>query len=937
MLGITTGKAMIKKLLAGLLVTGLLASFIIPTIQVSAAPETETLRPDAAGDENAIAEQIPADSFPATDHWNKVDETPSDEDTTLVRTDTAAAERDLYNVENHSVGSGTVNHVTVYARFKRAVGGTFYGFQVSIKGGEGSNPPSVLWESPPIGDVGTTWDTFSYEWGVNPATSAAWTWDEIDNMQIGIRILGDGGYAYCTQVYVEVDYTLPPPDPPTNFVASDNLTDRVTCTWTKSDGATKYQLYRDGAPIGAELGDVNTTDDATAAAGTVTPGTASASDGTYAAYVELSLAGEGVNDGTVYSYKVRAGNAAGWSGDSNLDNGNRRPSAITYQWWRSSADADEDYNSIVGATTDPYNDTDAPANGDGRWYYCVVNATGAAAPQISTHDRGFRAVAPTVTTVVCSGFNTDWAIVNGIVDDVGLPASVTQIRFVYGLTTGYGDTETKTVDIGTGDEFWIRLTGLDAGSVYHYRAEAYNGVWGNGSDGVFSTEGSDTLYEYVNTGGTVDGDDCFEGNWSAQQFTVLTVAHSLDFANLYVKRTGSPGDAVLSIRHADGADKPTGTDLDSVTLDADGFSAALDWVRFDFPDDITLEAGESYALVLRCPQGGVADYLEWREAAGSVLADAVASYSIDSGISWTVEGAGADFLFEVWGEPVFEVLGAQVFTGYLETGDWLIVLTYRNYFTPYYPDESCPANFYLRLIDDTTMIAQVNCPAYRYRPASFYFSKALADTMEWGVTDFKIRLYGITADSYTEYNIAAADWRGADLEFLDSWVIQQANIIGDDIGLNLTTTVTDKGEILNAFGRNMFVKGIPDLDKIRLNLFAYALQQAEYEESTYTGAQQTATDWEARVGPTVATMLNSGGSLLGITGDQVGMMIAVIMMLLLVGVLAMKGHLTIGIMLAFVPLLLATWLGFISYIILGVIVGSLGVVVFAYKLWLARG
>jgi len=544
---------------------------------------------------------------------------------------------------------------------------------------------------------------------------------------------------------------------------------------------------------------------------------------------------------------------------------------------------------------------------------------------------------PTITTVVCSGFDQFWAIVNGEITDEG-DASVTQVGFDYGLTSAYGSSSTKTGTWNTDDEFWIKLAGLDAGSVYHFRAKAYNGIWGYGSDVVFSTEGSSTLYEYVNTGGTIDGDDCYEGNWSAQQFTVLTIAHSLDFANIYVKRTGSPGDVILSLRHADGADKPTGIDLDSVTLDADNFSAALNWEKFDFPGDYTLEAGESYALVLRCPNGGAADYLEWREAAGSVLADAVASYSTDSGISWTVEGAGADFLFEVWGEPVFEVLNAQVFTGYIETGDWLIVTTYRNYFAPYYPDESCPANFYLRLLDDTTMIAQTNCPGWGYRPGSFYFSKALADSMEWGNTDYKIRLYGDVTDTpYTDYSLVAADWRGADLEFLDSWIIQQANLIESDTGITLVTTVTDKGEVLNSIGRYIFTQGIYDIENVRGEyILEWAVHQTEYEESTYTDALQEGTDWEVKVGATVATMLTSGGLLLGITGQQVGMMIFVMAMLAIIAILAMKGHLPIGIMLAFVPMLLGAWLGFISYIILGVIVLVLGGGIFVYKVWLTR-
>ena len=911
--------------------------------------------------------------------------------------------------------------------------------------------------------------------------------------------------------------------PPTNFVASDNRTGEVRCTWTKSVGATKYQLYRDAAPVGAELGDVDTTDDATAAAPTITPGNAVASDGTSTAHIALNIAGESANDGTTYSYTVRAWIAAtGWSGDSNADNGKRIPGALTYQWWRSANDGDAGYgvlggatteahndatapaptitagNAVAtdgvhtdkvslslagtssndgagrwyycvldatgcaqqttghnrgyrdsgalgyqwqvdrgagwgniagavnatyddgaapagtvtpgvasasdgtseahsvlslagegindgatnnyrcaltapdaagqtsgantgfrrpvnltyqwyrsvadvdggyvltgGATTDPYNDAGFPANGDGRWVYCEVNATGAVAAD-STHDRGFRAVAPTATSVGCSGFGRDWAIVNATVDTLGLPASVTEVGFDYGLDDTYGDSSTKTGTWAANDEFWVKLTNLTAGTVYHARAKAWNGVWGYGADFVFSTEGSPTLYEYLNTLGDAAGTDIYAGNWSYMQFTVGTVAHSLDFANIYVIRTGAaPGDAVLSIRHADVANKPTGTDLDIMTLDADLFSVALDWVKFDFPDNITLEAGESYALVLRCPNGTVANYLEWQWDAGGSLANAIAGKTTDSGITWTAE-ATADHLFEVWGEPVFEVVGAKVFTGYRETGDWLVVFTYRNYFTPYYGTSICRDNFYVRLLDDTTVIAQIGCPAWGYRPGSFYISKALANGMEWGVTDYKVRLYGdFGANPYSDYNIAAADWGGAVDPFLDAWVIQAANIIGDDLGIALTETIADKGEVLNAMGHIWFSIGIPYLNEIRPELFEQVSQKPPYEEEDYTHELQGETDWEERVGTQIAATLTSAGDLIGLDGDEFGGVITFIAFILVVSLLTLGGHLVIGLGVGYPILLAGAWFGLLSWVIVGVIT-FLAVAIFVYKVWLVR-
>ena len=63
--------------------------------------------------------------------------------------------------------------------------------------------------------------------------------------------------------------------------------------------------------------------------------------------------------------------------------------SLTYQWQRSAADSDADYSNIDGGTIDPYNDTGAPENGNGRYFKCVLDATGAS-QQTSTTDRGYR-------------------------------------------------------------------------------------------------------------------------------------------------------------------------------------------------------------------------------------------------------------------------------------------------------------------------------------------------------------------------------------------------------------------------------------------------------------------------------------------------------------------------------------------------------------------
>ena len=182
---------------------------------------------------------------------------------------------------------------------------------------------------------------------------------------------------------------LTKPAAPINVFASDgSSTAVVTVTWTKSTGATTYDIYRNGALIDS-VGDVATYDDSTAAAPTITAGASVASDGTYSGYVALSLSGTSANNGTTYTYGVIATNATGDSVLSVTNTGYRGVGALTYQWQRSAADSDAAYSNITGATTAAYNDTAAPEDGDGRYYKCTLNATGAS-QQISAANRGYR-------------------------------------------------------------------------------------------------------------------------------------------------------------------------------------------------------------------------------------------------------------------------------------------------------------------------------------------------------------------------------------------------------------------------------------------------------------------------------------------------------------------------------------------------------------------
>jgi len=157
----------------------------------------ETLRPNAAGD---LTEWSSVSG--CVNHWECVDEASADDDDTYVYKvgQDAAGQIDLYNLDNHRGGSGTINNVKIYARC-RIDGdcGVYTSIQLRVKT-EGTVYGPVKMEP------GASWVTYSHTYATNPKTGLAWTWDEVDALQVGASNDNANGCTYkLTQVYVEVD------------------------------------------------------------------------------------------------------------------------------------------------------------------------------------------------------------------------------------------------------------------------------------------------------------------------------------------------------------------------------------------------------------------------------------------------------------------------------------------------------------------------------------------------------------------------------------------------------------------------------------------------------------------------------------------------------------------------------------------------------------
>lgn len=380
---------------------------------------TLTLRPNS--DSTPLAMSPTGDT---TNHYANVDESSLNtadynSSYSFVAGGTAT---DIYGFPNHSSEEGIINNVTLYVQAANAsTGSGSSALYMAVKMG------GTVYETSK-GALGSS-TLYSLAMSTNPNTSAAWTWDDIDNFQAGAKLLmngvdkQNGAGAFVYWVYAVVDYTTIPAAP-TNVSATENDGSKVVITWTKSAGATGYRVYRDGVDASGLLGDVATFDDTGADAPVITAGTATASDGTYDDKVSFSLSGNSIADGTKYTYTVKAtSDGSTMSAASSSDTGYRKAQTVTYQWQKSTGDATfASFSNISGKTSSSGDDTDAPENGQaspyaaryykvkisatglddvystvnhgardagGRYYKCALSATGSTTVY-STADRGYR-------------------------------------------------------------------------------------------------------------------------------------------------------------------------------------------------------------------------------------------------------------------------------------------------------------------------------------------------------------------------------------------------------------------------------------------------------------------------------------------------------------------------------------------------------------------
>jgi len=389
---------------------------------------------------------------------------------------------------------------------------------------------------------------------------------------------------------------------------------------------------------------------------------------------------------------------------------------------------------------------------------------------------------------------------------------------------------------------------------------------------VIPVEASPILYEYLNTGGDANSIDIFGANVVAQQFTVTT-SHTVTSIKLELLCVLAPPTVKVSLYNA-AAGVPT-TEITSVTYAGTVLADSYTMTTFDIPDTSLLPSTQ-YAIVVSSPNGNATNYIRWHQDSGGGLGSAVGLHSHDTGISWTSD-TPADYLFEVYGEVVFQVKDANIFQDYLVDGDWLLVVETVNDY-PGYADITDPEQYFnvqLRNVAGTVVLAATTLKSYGDTPCSIYLSPSTVSALTYG-SAYIVRMVGnFTGTPYVEYTLSNTidndDWQGSDLRALDSWCLKTAksmNTYDGNTNSHPYTSKSSSGELLSTEGGSGFIAGIPNIMEVRPDLFEKVIRKPIYDYGVATNTFDNETSWDIEVGSVIASDAASLGAILGITAKQ---------------------------------------------------------------------
>lgn len=171
----------------------ILALIALPVHSEPVRADTVTLRPNAAGAATNLT------LVGAATNWQAVADVTADGDTTRVENTAGNQKIDLYNLTDSSAPVGKVTGLTITVVAARTGSGGNLTIQLRTNNitYADSSSQSLTASYVSYNNLDATWAT------TNPNTGKAWTWSDINSLQVGVAL----SKGKATQIYVTVTYT----------------------------------------------------------------------------------------------------------------------------------------------------------------------------------------------------------------------------------------------------------------------------------------------------------------------------------------------------------------------------------------------------------------------------------------------------------------------------------------------------------------------------------------------------------------------------------------------------------------------------------------------------------------------------------------------------------------------------------------------------------
>ena len=220
-----------------------------------------------------------------------------------------------------------------------------------------------------------------------------------------------------------------------------------------------------------------------------------------------------------------------------------------------------------------------------------------------------------------------------------------------GISANVTDTNLNTLTAGVASDATALHTHTGLGVESIIAGEDINGT--STPQAIFVSQGTtisdaSILQSQLTNNGT--NSDIFGVNQACQTFTTATNQNRISVVDLLVNKVGTPvGNLVFDLYAVDGAHKPTGASLATVTTTGTTLPSGLDWQTFTLSSEITVSPATEYAMVCKALSTDTTNRIEWSYGSGDTYSGGQPFTSADAGSTWTALGGGHDFAFRVWG------------------------------------------------------------------------------------------------------------------------------------------------------------------------------------------------------------------------------------------------------------------------------------------------